>query len=346
MQELRDDLGDVLTHAISALEVDGGMLLIIDEEDKHWQPLVTLGQLPAKQSRLIERAKELGESDSPVVIPDFVVSSGWGKQSLLMAPMKTHNRTLGSLVFWTDRIQAFTQRRTQLVAIVADQAALLIENQHLYLQSEYQIALDERARLAREIHDGLAQTLGYLKLRTSQIAGWLEAENANRIPDALDEVRQLLHEAYADAREAIDGLRLHHAENGLDEWLHEIVFEFEQLSGVAVETAVLPNIHFPLEVQVQLQRIIQESLSNIRKHAQASRVWIEWQVADRARLCIRDNGRGFDPNDILPFSRHGLLIMEERAALLNADFKITALPQQGTEISISLPLPAPEVFHE
>jgi two-component system nitrate/nitrite sensor histidine kinase NarX len=257
----------------------------------------------------------------------------------MIAPLRTNHQMTGSLVLWADRADCFTRRRTQLISILAGQAALLLENQHLYRQGEYRVALAERARLAREIHDGLAQTLGYLKLRSAQISGWLQNRETERAETGLEEIRHFLHEAYVDAREAIDGLRLQSGLTNTAAWVDEIAAEFEALSGIPVDTAVPPAIDLPPEIQIQLQRIIQEAFSNIRKHAQATRAWLIWQLeADWLTLQIQDDGRGFDPDDIPPGARHGLRIMRERADLLDAEFQITSRPHEGTGITLVLPL--------
>jgi two-component system nitrate/nitrite sensor histidine kinase NarX len=128
-------------------------------------------------------------------------------------------------------------------------------------------------------------------------------------------------------------------DGNVDQWLEEILAEFELLSGVPARADPAPNVELPQEVQVQLQRIVQEALSNIRKHANATEARLHWRLDDfELTLYIEDNGLGFDPDDIPPTARHGLRIMQERADLLEADFQITSQPGQGTQISIHLPL--------
>jgi len=340
LSDLHDELADALTGIVEALEVSGGVLFLVDETSSELQVQAEAGQQLGNSLDLVKGlAGGAGQAETPLVIGDLEQGGGSEELSLLIAPLRVGEQALGSLVLWDTQLDAFTHRRTQLVATVAGQAALLIENHRLYLRGEHQAALSERARLAREIHDGLAQTLGYLKLRTAQINSWHEHGEEQLVKTGLDEVQRLLGEAYIDTREAIDGLRLATQLSDLRVWIHEIVAEFEALSHIQVTVAPIPDAAISPEVHVQLQRIVQETLSNIRKHADATRVWLELREGDYwLTLHIRDNGCGFDLDDVPPLERHGLRIMRERAELLDADFQMTSQGDRGTEIIVRLPL--------
>lgn len=346
---LHGELTDVLRHTVEALEAAGG-LLVTDTETAALQTQIEAGQPLGSALALVKgMANGARQNESPLIVRDLEQAEHTDVRSLLVAPLRHGGEAKGSLVLWSARPDAFTRRRAQLVNIVAGQTALLLENYHLYLQGEHRATLAERDRLAREIHDGLAQTLGYLKLRTAQIGNWLQNGEQPRAAAGLAEVRELLNEAYVDAREAIDGLHLQARDEDLQSWLSEMVSEFETLSGIQVEADTPPPVGLSMEVQAQLQRIVQEVLSNVRKHAAASQVQMEWRV-DGCWLTLRisDNGRGFDVDDVPPIARHGLRIMRERAELLGADFQITSRPAEGTRVVLRLPLPetVDEVKHE
>jgi signal transduction histidine kinase len=281
------------------------------------------------------------QAGSPLVISDLEQGGPAveGVGSLLVAPLSGENRHLGSLVLWATEPYAFTRRHVRLVATLAGQISLLVENHWLYLQAEHHAALAERDRLAREIHDGLAQTLGYLKLRTAQMVGWLGEGGIQRVGDGLRELEGLLAEAYTDAREAIDGLRLRPGDGRLSEWLDPVLSEFQSSSGVQVETTIPPELSLRPEVGTQLLRILQEALSNIRKHSNATQASLEWGTdTDWLILRIADNGQGFDAADVPPIAQHGLRIMRERAELLDADFQIISRLGEGTQVVIRLPV--------
>lgn len=337
--DLEEDLSGVLTHTVEVLDADGGAFLI-DAPQSGARPVETTVGNPLGDSAEMVRslAQSSRETGQPLDI-QALEKEGSPVRSLLAVPLRTDGETIGTLVLWAGRREAFVRRHLQLVSIVAGEAALLIENQRLSVQVEHQAALAERARLAREIHDGLAQTLGYLKLQIAQLIRHHDAGDGHDMGPDLKALRRLLDDAYVDAREAIDGLYLASATSGLEAWMQELATDFEQLSGVPV-TVEGTTVHLEPEVEMQLQRIVQEGLSNIRKHAAAGSVHVAWWMETDGilALSIRDDGRGFDSSDAQLSATHGLRIMQERAALLEADLQLTSKPGEGTEVTLHLPV--------
>jgi nitrate/nitrite-specific signal transduction histidine kinase len=264
--------------------------------------------------------------------------------SVLCAPMLADAGAIGVIVLGSRRAEAFLYPQVRLVSIIAGQAALLAENARLYSQLEHQAVLAERGRLAREMHDGLAQTLGYLKLRAGQIAGWVLSGQTEQAGTALQELAQTADDAYLDLRTALDGLRvaLDHPQPGdFGEELRRLAADFQRLSGVPVELSVEAEPDLSPARQAHLRSIVQESLANVRKHAQACRVRLQLaQTAGRAVLLIEDNGRGFEAGQEWPATRHGLRVMQERAALLGADLQVSTSPGAGTRVTLEWPAAA------
>jgi two-component system nitrate/nitrite sensor histidine kinase NarX len=232
---------------------------------------------------------------------------------------------------------------------VSQLAAGYIQTAYNIADTIYQVLIDERVRLSREIHDGLAQTLGFLKLQVAQMQSYLERGEFDRLQHAIHQCYENLSEAYIDAREVIDGLRVtvrgSGKENftGLDGWLRQVADDFQtNVTNDAIHinlSEIDPHIELPVEVHAQLIRIVQEALSNIRKHSGADQAWISCREKDGDLfLEIRDNGKGFSAEDIFSPSRHGLRGMQERAELINADYQVVSRPGQGTSIRIRMPL--------
>ncbi len=342
LSNLQVELSEVLSHVVEALEVKGGSLFLADPKSGQLNLLTEVGEPLGSNFRLVqELASSARQTETPLTIGDFKQEGNgeMGLRSLLIAPLCSQGQFLGSLTLWSVRKNVFNQRRTRLVATVAEQMGLLIENQRLYAQVEQQAALAERARLAREIHDGLAQTLSYLKLRTARITKWLTEGDTEQAQRGLEEARTLLTEAYVDAREAIDDLRIRPSSENPGEWLDQVLADFQSSSAIRIETGPPLELVLPLEIQAQLLRIVQEALSNIRKYANAVCVRLEWQTDEQwLTLRITDDGRGFEPDDVPLLSRHGLQIMQERAELLDADFQIISRPGAGTQVIVRLPL--------
>jgi len=233
---------------------------------------------------------------------------------------------------------AWDESQRSLLEMFSRQCALLIEHERLTLLAENEVILQERTRLSREIHDGLAQTLAFLKLQTAQMQRLITKKDYASIEGMLSQNHKVLTDAYLDARQAIEHLRLT-PQRGVEQWLKEIVKDFEATTGVPADfSLVIPGRDMLPEVQTQLIRIVQEALTNVRKHAQAGGVWVslhEWQ--QDLILEVGDNGAGFEPEGMSLTSRYGLRGMRERAELIGADFQIISKPGGGTIIRVRIP---------
>lgn len=286
-------------------------------------------------------------SAEPVLLSDLAgdPASGPGGRpalkSVVAAPLLApEGGTLGAVLVGNVRSRVFQPRQLALLQTFAGQAALIVQNAELMAELEYKTMIQERARLAREIHDGLAQTIGFLKLQGAQMRGYLQRGEFERAQTTFEQFYAVLSEAYQDARQAIDGLRVSPDEDGLPGWLEQIAREFQDLTGIVVDVDTRElNGSLRPEVQAQLIRIVQEALSNVRKHAQARQVWIGCcQFEDDLLLEVRDDGIGFAPQDVTAPSRYGLRSMRERAELIGADFQVVSRPQDGAVVRVRLPV--------
>jgi signal transduction histidine kinase len=197
-------------------------------------------------------------------------------------------------------------------------------------------ALAERARLAREIHDGLAQDLWSAKLRLGQVATAPElAEGTRR---QAGEVLAAVDAALADARQAVAALRIDPSGGqGLRQVMRRYLDDFGDRYALRVDftTEGEPPELSP-RAEAELLRIVQEALNNVRKHADAAVVRVTAAGGDDGyRITVFDNGRGFDPASV-PADRFGLAGMRERASLIGADLRIESQPGDGTRVMVSL----------
>ena len=246
---------------------------------------------------------------------------------------------IGAALMTGGRMAPLQPRQTALIETVTTQVAMLVENERRRLETEYRTVIQERVRLAREIHDSLAQTLAYLKLTSAQMQTQLAQGDLARLAQNLQHSHEALSDAYLETRQAIDNLRFA-PQQDMVSWLSQISHSFEASSSLKVVTALpamLPQVNS--EIQAQLVRIIQEALSNIRKHAQATTVWInvrEWN--GELVFDLSDDGVGFSAEDVPELSRHGLRGMRERAELIGAEFQITSHSGSGTTIHIEVPI--------
>jgi two-component system nitrate/nitrite sensor histidine kinase NarX len=356
---LVDSLADMLR--VVAETIDGDFaIFVLSEGDNRFTPektnlndAVVFGQIPEQMSSLIISSVNRtisSQGDNHVLDGsdyEIEISEGF---SLITVPISSPGkRPSGVMLFGRCSKDTFRDRQISLLQTVADQAARAIVATNQIAEMEYRIVMDERVRLAREIHDGLAQTLGFLKLQLAQMKGYYEQSEMDRLRNSIMTCYNILVNAYEDAREAIDGLRVNpYGERELtflqlSDWLGQTVSEFEEANSTQTISVNLSDFdtktEYPPEVHAQIIRIVQETLSNIRKHSQATEIWITCREdAGYLILEIRDNGRGFSPEDIPGPSRHGLRGMKERADLIGADFQIISCPRGGTTVQIRLPV--------
>jgi signal transduction histidine kinase len=198
-----------------------------------------------------------------------------------------------------------------------------------------QATADERARLAREIHDGMSQELWLAKLKQSRL---LQTPGLSAAALALaTEVSGAIEAALAEARQAI--LALRPTEGGtFIQVLQRYVDDFSDRFGVRAECRCDASLErLGPRAQAELLRIVQEALANSRKHADATRVRVEAEpIPSGVRLTIADNGRGFAP-DPQRTTGYGLRSMRERAALIGASLTIDSQPQNGTRVVVEVP---------
>jgi two-component system nitrate/nitrite sensor histidine kinase NarX len=349
--ELPDLLKSLLENVQRALDVDFALLYL---------PQGLPGEVDSAAPRLL--TEHLAES----VVPDpafldgiwkSVLSSGqslslenvaidkhevW--KALLAVPLIWRDESpVGVLVLGSCSNQAFAQRQV-LLETLAGQAALLIQNASLMAQVEYQAVVDERTRLAREIHDGLAQTLAFLKIQTAQMQTFLANGQLDRLESTLQLNYRTLSDAYLDIRQAIDNLRRMPSAS-LQDSIRDVVDDFEQSAGLKVDCSKLDlKIIYPPAVQAQLVRIVQEVLNNVRRHAKAGAVEIVGRLdGDQVLIRVHDDGLGFSPERVDDSLHYGLRGMQERAKMVGADFQINSEPGCGTNVSLRLLAPVKEV---
>ena len=227
------------------------------------------------------------------------------------------------------------------------------ENAELQKRTHSLAILEERERLAREIHDNLAQTLGYINLKAAVADGELASNQIAQARASLLELKRAAKEAYVDARESIFNLRRAPAsDDGLLASLTNSLAEYQIQTGIRANLFVEDErlTEFPVEVQVQLNRIIQEALTNARKHSRATEACVRFErVNSHIEICIQDNGTGFDLEELSHngSGHFGLQIMRERAASVGGEIAIDSQRGIGTRVKISVPVyPAIEEPHD
>lgn len=202
-------------------------------------------------------------------------------------------------------------------------------------------ALAERARLSRELHDGLAQDLWLAKLKAGRLSGLPEV--GSEAGALVDDLRAAIDAGLADAQHAVAALRASggsaQAGDAFRDVMTRSVDEFADRCGLRVEFECPPRLP-PLSARAQAEalRIVQEALNNVRRHADATVVRLRVEVEDgRLGVTVGDNGRGFDTTAVAT-PAYGLTSMRERAELIGGELRVDSRPRDGTRVCLLLPL--------
>jgi PAS domain S-box-containing protein len=257
-----------------------------------------------------------------------------GVRSWMWVPLAIKDQIIGAIGVAHVERNFFTAHHANLALTVANQAAITMVNAELYEHAQALAALQERQRLARSLHDAVNQSLFSAGL-IAEVLPRLWEQDPDEGRRSLEDLRRLTRGAQADMRLLLAELRpstLTDAELG--DLLRLLGSALAGRTNIPIEVTVKGEGKLPTEVQVTLYRLCQEGLSNIAKHAGASRVDILLQYdPGRVELHIRDDGRGFNPQQDLP-GHYGLSMMHERAAAIGASLSINSQPGQGAEIVI------------
>ena len=239
----------------------------------------------------------------------------------------------------------FTGEDEESLVRFATTAAIAIDNSHLHLRLNDLAVAEERLRIAHEMHDGLAQVLAYVNTKAQAVKQYLRTGRAEEAEKHLDQLAGAAREVYADVRESIIGLRSAAVPGrSITDALQEYIDTWQAHAGIDCFLVVKGEPRLTPNAQLQVLRILQESLANIRKHAGARRVDVTLEQGEtRLRVTIQDDGAGFTPGELgrseLP--RFGLSTMRERAGTLGGEFLLESSPGAGTRVTVELPTQPP-----
>jgi nitrate/nitrite-specific signal transduction histidine kinase len=262
-------------------------------------------------------------------------------------PLRRGSESVGVLCVSSREERTLGTNEMDLLSALASQAAIAIENARLLEEVRTLAATDERGRIARDLHDGLAQTVSLLHLRIRQAQAAIPLEQHPAISNALDEMAAISAGAYDEIRQSLFGLRTMVSGGlGLIPSLTEYLHEFSVQNEIPVTLAAngAEAIRLSPGTEFQLIRIVQEALTNIRKHASATHAWVRVSREDAwVRVTVEDDGRGFDPATLATPSRlhFGLRGMRERAEGLGGKLDVATVPGHGTRVTAILPVEDP-----
>ncbi len=294
---------------------------------------------------------------SPIFVEDFnhMAALSFGKAgfslvsnekltTIYSVPLIYNQKVLGGILFGSRTKYNLTETRKKMFRSITNMLSIYLENKNLYRSVENQATICERQRISREIHDGLAQNIGFINIQLHRLKKMITNQEFEKALQEIDVARDAVQDSYIELREAINQLRdnngYHHS---LEQWIREYLGHFQKVNGIHVETDFchINKLKMVEEQRLQLTRVVQEIFNNIRKHSHAKNVWLNCQQSEQSiRLTVRDDGVGFDPsiNHRRKYQGNGLMILKERIESIHGEILINSSLNIGTMIEIEFPI--------
>ena len=262
-----------------------------------------------------------------------------GFETVVSLPVRQHDRLMGEVDLFFHRQFSLSAAERSLLEALAAHLAGAMENLRLDALEKEAAVSQERTFLARELHDSIAQSLAFLKIQVHLMRDALAEGDMRQVDLALAEIDTGVRECYGDVRELLMHFRTRANAEDIEPALLTTLRKFEHQTGLKT-TMRVNGQGLPLApvLQVQVLHIMQEALSNVRKHAHATQVWLDVQQQPQWRFEVRDDGEGFAAEQGAPDETHvGLRIMAERAERIGACLDVLSTPGRGTSVVLTLP---------
>ncbi len=275
-------------------------------------------------------------SEQPATFP-YCADAGF--QTVVCVPVRHHDRIKGEIdLFFHARYELSSAERSLLEALTTHLAAAM-ENLRLSALEREAAVAQERNFLARELHDSIAQSLAFLKLQVQLLRDAQTKGNSSLIEQAVSEIDAGVRESYGDVRALLLHFRTRANVEDIEPALRTTLRKFEHQSGIRTELSMQGHgVSLAPDLQLQVLHVVQEALSNARKHSGAKCVWLDVQQQPQWRFEVRDDGQGFTQGSALLDETHvGLQIMAERAERIGATLEVFSTPNHGTSVILTLP---------
>ncbi|MGZ5215539.1 MAG: type IV pili methyl-accepting chemotaxis transducer N-terminal domain-containing protein [Caldimonas sp.] len=262
-----------------------------------------------------------------------------GFETIVSVPIRMHDRLMGEVdLFFHAQVDVSDAERSLLEALAAHLAGAMESLRLNSLELEAAVS-QERVFLARELHDSIAQSLAFLKIQVQLMRDAIAGGDAKQVQHVLGEIDAGVRESYGDVRELLMHFRTRANTEDIEPALLTTLRKFEHQTGLKASLQMgVQGMPLAPDMQIQVLHIVQEALSNVRKHARARRVWLDVQQRPQWRIEVRDDGVGFaNEADSSDETHVGLRIMAERAERLGARLEVLSTPNRGTSVVLTLP---------
>ena len=261
-----------------------------------------------------------------------------GYQSVVSVPIRLQHRLLGEFNLFFRSAVTLSAEETELLDALASHLASALESLRAAALAREAAVAEERAMLARELHDSIAQSLVFLKIQVQLLRTATQKGQPVQMALAINELDAGLRESIGDVRELLMHFRTRTNTDDIAQALQETLQKFRHQTGLPAHLSIHGDgLPLPPDVQVQVLHVLQEALSNVRKHARATEVSLEVFKGKNWRFLVRDDGIGFDASHGYGPSHVGMNIMRERAGGIGGKVEFVSGPEQGTTAILTLP---------
>jgi len=289
--------------------------------------------------RVIPLVNADADADAAAAQTTHTHEQGGAFSSMVCVPIQQHERLAGCIhLFYRGQFTLGDDDRVLLEALANHLASAVDGLRAGALEREAAVA-EERGLLARELHDSIAQSLSFQKIQASLLREAIQRADAPAMERTLGELDTGIRESLADVRELLVHFRTRANAQDTVLALRAALAKFEHQTGLQTHLSVQgQGLPLPADTQVQVLHVVQEALSNVRKHAKASAVWVDVERGPRWRFAIRDDGTGLPAARQADDGTHvGMHIMRERAARIGAAVDISSAPGRGTTVVLTVP---------
>ncbi len=261
-----------------------------------------------------------------------------GFEQLVSVPVRLQQRLIGEIDLFYRGSVSLTPEEVELLDALASHLASALEGLRAAALEREAAVGEERSLLARELHDSIAQSLAFLKIQAQLLRTSIDKGQSEKVKQSLDELDEGLKGSISDVRELLVHFRTRTNTDDIEQALQETLQKVQHQTGLATRLHLEgEGLPLPADVQVQVLHVVQEALSNVRKHAEASHVSLDVVKGERWTFTVRDNGSGFDTGQSLAQTHVGTKIMRERAERIGAKVSVVSAPGQGTSVTLELP---------
>jgi two-component system nitrate/nitrite sensor histidine kinase NarX len=261
-----------------------------------------------------------------------------GYLSVISVPIRLQQRVIGEIDLFFRSVATLRPEEVELLDALASHLASALEGLRAAALEREAAVGEERALLARELHDSIAQSLAFLKIQVQLMRSATQKGHAEQVNTVLNELDDGLKESINDVRELLVHFRTRTNTDDIEAALHETLQKFRHQTGLVAHLQTEGDgLPLPSDVQVQVLHVVQEALSNVRKHAVAKAVTLRVHKGLRWRFSVHDDGVGFDAETPKGEGHVGLKIMSERAARIGAVVEVESESGAGSIVTLTLP---------